>query len=449
MALGKYEDAKIVFINAINISKKYAPTYNNLGRCLNYLNDTQGAKKLFIKTLELDPTSYHAINNLGGYYLEQGKYLNAIKYYEKADLIKPNDSFIINNIAKAYFNLKYYDKAEQYYNKAIKIDPNNPEIKSSYVFLLLQRHNYSLAWKYNESRYEKNDFNIKNINAKIIKPFLWSGKNITKESKILVIKEQGVGDEIIYSSMYNDLLNEYTNVKIECDKRLINLFKNSFNKSNVFYEINTFSEDKEKLKNFDFVMYAATLGKLFRNSLDSFKISSWIKTDIEKYNYYKKFYKSLSKKPKIGISWRSFRQTYGDHKSIDLFKLKSLLELNNFTFINLQYGNSENEIKEFMFDNKSELINIEGLDLTNDFDSLAPVIKNLDLMISVSNSTAHLSASLGVETWVLKPWKSHAAFHYWNQSKNITPWYKSVSLYETENENFLNILKQDLLKKFS
>ena len=87
----------------------------------------------------------------------------------------------------------------------------------------------------------------------------------------------------------------------------------------------------------------------------------------------------------------------------------------------------ESEIKSFKEEYDIDILTIDNLDLFNDFDKLAAVLKNLDLFISVSNSTAHLSGSLGVKTLLVKP-KNHAIFHYWNQPNNKTPWYKSISL---------------------
>ncbi len=63
----------------------------------------------------------------------------------------------------------------------------------------------------------------------------------------------------------------------------------------------------------------------------------------------------------------------------------------------------------------------------NDFDNLAALLINLDLFITVSNSTAHLAGALGVKTILIKP-TNHALFHYWNQKNDKTPWYKSVKL---------------------
>ena len=75
--------------------------------------------------------------------------------------------------------------------------------------------------------------------------------------------------------------------------------------------------------------------------------------------------------------------------------------------------------------------------------------KKLDLFITVSNSTAHLAASLGVKTWIIKP-KNHAVSHYWNQPDNSTPWYESVKLYNYKGDWSITVqeIKRDLEKKF-
>ena len=65
----------------------------------------------------------------------------------------------------------------------------------------------------------------------------------------------------------------------------------------------------------------------------------------------------------------------------------------------------------------------------NDLESIASLLKSLDLFITVSNSTAHLAGALGIKTLLIKP-TNHAVFHYWDQPSNKTPWYKSIKLIE-------------------
>ena len=85
------------------------------------------------------------------------------------------------------------------------------------------------------------------------------------------------------------------------------------------------------------------------------------------------------------------------------------------------------QINSFNNTAKNKLLSIDGLDLKNDFEGIASLLKSLDVFISVSNSTAHLAGALGVKTILIKP-KNFAVFHYWNQKTDNTPWYPSVKL---------------------
>ena len=86
------------------------------------------------------------------------------------------------------------------------------------------------------------------------------------------------------------------------------------------------------------------------------------------------------------------------------------------------------------------------MDLYKNLAGVAGLLKNLDLFISVSNSTAHLAGALGVKTLLIKPF-NHATYHYWNQPSSKTPWYSSIILInkETINEGN-NIIKKNLDK---
>jgi len=106
---------------------------------------------------------------------------------------------------------------------------------------------------------------------------------------------------------------------------------------------------------------------------------------------------------------------------LDLFKL------GESDFFNLQYGDVTKEIQNFKKKNSVILEVLNKIDLFNDFCSIASLLKNLDLFITVSNSTAHLAGALNVKTILIKPF-NQATFFYWNQKTNKTPWYPSIDL---------------------
>ena len=95
---------------------------------------------------------------------------------------------------------------------------------------------------------------------------------------------------------------------------------------------------------------------------------------------------------------------------------------------------------------KDEITTINNLDLYKNLVGVAGLLKNLDLFISVSNSTAHLAGALGVKTLLIKPF-NHATYHYWNQPSSNTPWYSSIKLINKKTLNQeSNIIKKNLDK---
>ena len=141
----------------------------------------------------------------------------------------------------------------------------------------------------------------------------------------------------------------------------------------------------------------------------------------------------------------SKREFLGESKSINIESFLPILKLNkDFDFINLQYGDVEEDLIKLKEKN-IELIDL-NVDLFNNFEKIAAILKNLDLFITVSNSTAHLAGALNVKTWLIKP-KTFALFHYWNQPNFSCPWYPSIRLIE-QNKNvdeIINDLKKDLI----
>ena len=451
ISLKRNEEAEKVFNKAIKINNKYLPSYNNLGHCYSLLHNNEKALDCFNKAIELDPESHEAINNIANNHLENGNSSEALKFYLKANEIKPLDHKILYNVAIAYFNLDEEKKAEEYFEKSYSINPDDETLRKNYSMLLLKQQKYKKAWELFEGRLKLQEFSYKNSSANNIKNFLIDKNKISKNSNILVVKEQGVGDEILYASMYPDLLKKFPNTIIETDKRLISLFERSFksNKNEKFVNFTKFSNRKNDLKNFDGVVYAGSLGSLFRNKILDFPKNNYLISDDNFKNKIKNDLLNIDNKIKIGISWNSKRKQYGKDKSVDLEDLVPVFKLKNFTFINLQYGDTADELKKFYSKYKIKIHSLKNIDLFNDFESIAALLSSLDLFISVSNSTAHLAGALGVETWLIKP-KNHATFHYWNQPGDKTPWYKSIKIFSNkgQSENCIIDIKKELQKKF-
>jgi ADP-heptose:LPS heptosyltransferase len=127
-----------------------------------------------------------------------------------------------------------------------------------------------------------------------------------------------------------------------------------------------------------------------------------------------------------GLSWRSANPETGSAKSIKLDGLHPLLKLAGTKFINLQYGDTTEERRHIREQIGVDVAQVDGLDNQNDIDELAALITACDIVITVSNSTAHLAAALGKPTLVLLP--HHTPLWYWHLDSKTSPWYPTVTL---------------------
>jgi len=205
------------------------------------------------------------------------------------------------------------------------------------------------------------------------------------------------------------------------------------------------------LQNFDVVMYAGSLGRLFRKKKSDFPKKNLFTIDSKDSQKFQNKLKQINDNFKIGISWKSFREkiTISNAKSVYLKDLLPIINIPKISLINLQYGNIKDDLQKFN-DNKKQIITIDDVDLSNDLESVSKLLVSLDLFISISNTTAHLAGALGVETWLIAP-QNHASFHYWNQLENTTPWYDKIKIYKFDQNKEETILKitNDIKEKFN
>jgi len=443
LQLQKYNEADKILLKAHGLDSKNIRILNSLGRLNHELRRSLEAKIYFDKAIYLNPNSFETLNNIAGFYTEEGKYEKAIQFYKKAEKLKPNNSILINNLAKTYLFINDVKEAEKHCRKAISINQKNDQFKKTLSLILLKKYDFKNAWLSFDGRLGLSEFNEKNPTLDLVHKKIPGDKNLNRNAKILVLREQGVGDEILYGTMYNNLLNEFPDLVIECDDRLIGLFKNSFQyHKDKFVKLGSFSSDKNKINNFDHVIYAGSLGKYFRNNLNSFLQNPYLK-NIKNYRDLElEDILNNNQGLKIGISWKSFKNRYAVDKSLSLEDFENIFKIKDSIFFNLQYGDIKEEISQFTKKKNYKIITLKNLDLFNNFTGLANLLKSLDLFFTVSNSTAHLASALGVKTILIKP-ANHASFHYWNYEDGKTPWYNSINIISKEklkDEKFISEL---------
>ena len=438
-------EAVKIFTKAILINPEYPDSYNNLGKCYIDLEQLSLAYLNFKKSYKINPNSDLPLINIANILSLKDKNKLAIKFYEKAKRINPRNPQIEENIIICNARLKNFKWVEKTILDLQNTGKINHKLLLSYSYLLLSKKNYKKGFNYFNARLETKEFPKKNKYHYNIIKILHKNKKLETDQKILIVKEQGVGDEILFSSMYGDLIkNNFSKIKIECDKRLIEIFNRSFNKK-IFIPFGHYSSSNKTLQEFDNVLYAGSLTKYFRNEESNFNIKPYIKTSIKLDQKFNSIMSKFNDKIKIGISWKSVFNIFGSLKSLELNDFINLYKQDR-VFFNIQYGDNIEEIKEFR-ESGNNIFNFDNVDLFNDFDNLISILKNLDVFVTVSNSTAHFAGALGVPTILICP-KRSSTYYYWDYADGKTPWYNNITVVKFETSlNYTMRIVNDLIDK--
>jgi len=423
----KLDNAISSYLKAVQINKNYAEAYNNLGLTLKQQGRIDEAIKNYKKTILINPNLFHTYNNIGNALKQKGDFNAAIDNFKKAIKINVDYAEAYNNMGLTLQKQFKFDDALNNFKKAISIKPNFHEAYNNLGYLNLMCENFAEGWKYYEFR-KARALLIKSNKLSIEK--LWNGEKFY--GKLMVFGEQGLGDEILFSSILNSLLKSHNNITVKINERLIPLFKRSFKKIK-------FISQKSKVKESDYKKYIflGSLGKHYRNSVESFPNNqkSFLFPNLIKK---KNFNNNLEKKKlkRIGISWK--KSLPEGAKNLSLNDFHPILLHNQYQFIDLQYGDTKNERSNIKKLYNISLIHFKSLNYKNDIDSLAALMSNCDLIITSANFTAQLAGALGIPVWVLLP---HIADWRWFLKRNGSLWYPNMRLFrQTTRGDWKNII---------
>ncbi|HIN30997.1 TPA: tetratricopeptide repeat protein, partial [Candidatus Poribacteria bacterium] len=423
---GKSEKSIQAYHKAIEIKPNYMQVYNNMGNAYQEQGELELAIQAYHKAIKIQPTHIEAYNNMGNAYQEQGELKPAIQAYHKAIKIQPSSAEAHNNLGNAYQEQGELKPAIQAYHKAIKIQPNFAEAHNNLGQILLLLGNFHQGWEEYEWRWQCRNSPAGERNFP--QP-LWNGSNLHGKS-LLVWTEQGIGDEIMFANLLDSLKKIGTNIIVECEKRLVPFFQRSFPEIQFAPRENP---PNSRLLNsdIDYQIPIGSLGQWLRTDEDSFKQNrqSYLTTCAEKSEQIQKRYQSLADDNiLVGISWKSIgikqRQTLS--KSTALKDWTSILSQRDCHFINLQYGDTEPELEQFQAVTGLRIYHDQEIDPLQNLDDFAAQVSALDLVISTSNTTAHIAGALGKRVWTLLPYMPDWR---WMLNRNDTLWYPCMRLF--------------------
>ena len=407
----KFEDALIETRQLLEFHKNY-DSLNLHGSLLLELNELDSAFQIFteLNSQNKDP---NILNNIAKIYKKWGKQEKFFTTLEEAYKLDKNYPQTNHNFGIYYESKRKLIEAEKFYTTTLKFD-DNPDTRTSLGICQLKQQKFDTGWKNYEFRWKSKSILSKFIKSK--KP-LWDGG---KCNSILIWGEQGIGDEILYCSMLNDVSKFANKVFYACSsKKIISLLKRNFPNITIIHTDDVTDDDF-----FDTHIPVGNLGRYLRNNLSSFKnINYQIHSDPKN----KTLIKTKFSDPMIGISWRSNDQL----KNIELANFKSLIN-SRYKLISLQYQPTDDELKML-----KELGIIESnLNIYDDLESLLSLIDCCDYIVTSSNINAHFAGALKKKTFLLDKNNIELKhFHYWSSPTKNSLWYPSIEIVNQKNDN--------------
>jgi hypothetical protein len=260
----------------------------------------------------------------------------------------------------------------------------------------------------------------------------------------LVIGEQGIGDEITYSSVLNDASKD-NEITYECDHRLEGLMRRSLPNVKVFGT--RFADVRQNPIEYDCSALTGSLCMEYRREDKDFPRTSFLVADPERTLQWGALLKTLPGK-RVGIAWTGgLPNTFQSRRSFNLEGLLPILKIPGITWVSLQYKDPSAEIAEFEAKHGIKIHHWKRAVENCDYDDTAALVKELDCVVSVTTAMVHLCGGLGKKCYVLVP-KRCRWFYTSETSKHR--WYDSLELFRQQDkwpvERLADKLKADLCK---
>ena len=359
----------------------------------------------YLTALKLNPKLVQAYNNLGIIYYQKGEFNKSIAMYRQATKVTPDYAYTYNNFGNLMRVLGDFDMAIDLYQKAIDIQPDYADCHYSLGTIHLLLGDLHQGWIGHEWRNHHRGF---------CQP-LWKGENIG-DKRLLVYSEQGLGDTIHFFRFIPILLKKGFQLIFECQRQLFSLLEPLCRELKLLHII----QRGEPIPEFDLCIplmslpyYMGVCNLDLIPSKVPYIFPSQLSTKIIlDSNLYK-----------VGLVWAGNpRHENNQHRSLAFEQLAPLFSIKTVGFYSLQVSSkTENGIPQPYRKKITDL----GSNL-RDFRDTTSAISQLDLVISVDTSVAHLAGAMGKKVWTLLP--ANPDFR-WLLGRNDSPWYPTMRLF--------------------
>jgi tetratricopeptide (TPR) repeat protein len=422
--LGRFDLAVQYLRRAVQLQPGNSDAHFNLGYALQQTHDVAGAEAHYQQAVRLKPTTATYHNNLGSLYQARGDIAQAILSFKRAVECDPSRENAVANLcgaARIAGDLATLDSATAL---AVKAWPQNALYRIMRAEALFGAGRFGEAWDFYEWRFKAPDRPAQSRALPHIRP--WNGEDLSRRS-VLVWTEQSPGDEILFGTFLPDLLQRIGRVTLRSSTRMRPLFARSFPNIAVVDD----KPPSDVIAATDVQASIVALAKLVRTTWSDFQTQPpYLKADAHKVREFRERYKANSTALLVGIAWRSVQVSQAAEKSVNLGAWGALFSLPNVKFVNLQYGDCTKDIAGIKAAYGVDVINDPSVDPLSDLDTYAAQVAAMDVVVSSSNTAAHVAGALGIAAHCMVP----SAFGqgrrwYWLEREGHSIWYPTTRLH--------------------
>lgn len=445
---GDFVSSIKAYESALSLLPNHAEVANDLGRLAFRIGMKGQAEKLFRHYLALYPGHEEAANNLACAVRDQGRYDEAIDILKGAITASPECPTLWNTLGAALTEKGDLASARLFFEEALRLDPDfgrarynlgnvlfaegrleealaeceralaGPVGEDERQMMRLARSTIIIAqgrtregWDEYEARLHPQFSDVTQF--LVDRPRWEPGAELAGKS-LLVIGEQGLGDEVLFANTLPDVLEALGpegRLSIALEPRLVPLFQRSFLSARVgahatytvggrTVRVAPFVEDPASL---DFWTPIASLLRQYRPSPETFpQRERFLTPDPERVSHWRETLQAAPAGKKVGLLWKSLITAGARGRHFSPFeRWAPILNTPGVTFVNLQYGDCAAEIALAEQEFGVKIWTPPGIDLKQDLDDVAALCCALDLTLGFSNATLNLAGACGAPTWLI------------------------------------------------
>lgn len=414
-AAGRSEEAIAAYRTAIAMSPSDAAAYNNLGNVHLHIGQLEEAAVCYERAVQSDPQLIVSLNNLGDVLTKLDRPEDGLACLQRVLALDPNFPDGHLNMGVAYWRMARFDEAEACYRRAIALRPDFADAHLNLGVSLLLHSLYEEGW------HEYEWYRRSAANAGRLRHFTtpaWDGSPAEGKT-ILTYADQGFGDTLQFLRYLPQLLaqSRAARILVECQRPLIPLVQQLGNAQIEFIP----RDPSQPVPAHDFQLPLFNLPLALRSYEPMAIAEPYLHADKQKRAGWRGRL-APSNSVRVGVVWAGNSVHADDRRrSMRPEMLQPILRVPGVTFVNLQI-----EPRGPLPSVLNEAGVIDPREHIADFTDSAALLAELDLIITVDTSIAHLAGALGRPVWTMV---SFVPDWRWGMGRTDTPWYPTMRLF--------------------